>query len=421
MFDRVYRNDAPQWDIPGSEIAEFERRAPNSAPLSSGASHHAVWRRVCEEGCGAALIVSGHATVHPDFAGLFDSYAATAPDDWDVVSLGGYYRTPPTHVRGHAFRPSDFSKVHGYILRGRAAARLLGTPEGESVEQALSAAGAEGALNVYALWPNLICPRGSDGAARDSFNSFRQLGQHGRLGNQFFQVAATIGAAVRHGYRPQLPKWNNAQILYESFDQALEPSRIASFYSEPHFHYAEIPHASDLDLTGFFQSPRYFRGYENLIRAYLRPSEKLRDAVATRFATLLAKRPVAIHVRRADYLSMSRSFAVLPVDYYRAAIKRFEPGTHFAVFSDDPAWCRTALSGDNVEVVAGNPGYADLYLMAACRHQVIANSSFSWWAAWLNENPEKRVIAPATWFGPDLVKANDTRDLLPPEWTVLAA
>jgi len=423
MFDRIFRSDAPEWDIAGDAVAEFETRAPlpGRSEISAEAGHRAVWKRVTEGGHSTALIVAPHATVHPAIVALLDPYLKCVPTDWDVLCLGSYYPTPPAHVAGHAFRPSSFSIIHGYAVRDRVANRLLELSKpAEALEQTLARLQAGGSLNVYALWPNLLCPRGSANAPHDFFNSFRQLGQHGRLGNQFFQVAATIGAAVRHGYRPQFPAWKNSTILHESFDQALDPARIAGFYDEPHFHYAPIPDAPNLDLTGFFQSPRYFGGYENLIRQYLRPSDKLRDAVTTRFATLLAKPTVALHVRRADYVGLSHSFQLLPVEYYRAAMKRFGPGHHFAVFSDDPAWCRTAFASDDVEIIEGNPGYADLYIMARCKHQVIANSSFSWWAAWLNENPDKRVITPAKWFGPSM-SANDTRDLLPSDWVVLDA
>jgi hypothetical protein len=162
----------------------------------------------------------------------------------------------------------------------------------------------------------------------------------------------------------------------------------------------------------------YFAGYENLIRQYLAPSAQLRDAIATRFASLLSKPTVGLHVRRADYVGLSQAFVPLSIDYYRAAMRLFPADSHFVVFSDDPAWCREGFKGERVEVMSGNPGYADLYLMAACRHQIIANSSFSWWAGYLNGNPDKRVVAPKAWFGPALSR-NDTRDLLPAGWVTI--
>ena len=144
-------------------------------------------------------------------------------------------------------------------------------------------------------------------------------------------------------------------------------------------------------------------------------SKRLSDAITSRFAQLLVRPTVALHVRRADYVGLTHAFVPLSIDYYRAAMRLFPQESHFVVFSDDPAWCREAFKEERVEVISGNPGYADLYLMSACGHQIIANSSFSWWAAYLNPNPQKRVVAPKHWFGPALA-ANDTRDLIPPEW-----
>ena len=359
-----------------------------------------------------SMIVAPHAGMHPDLPKLFDIYLKSLPDDWEVLTLGAYFRSPPTHLAGHVFRPTGFSLVHGLAIRDSALAAFRNPSVGVSLEDVVNSHIREGTLNVYSVWPNLIVP------AAEHFNSFRQIGQHGRTGNQFFQVAATIGAAVRHGYRPQFPAWKTSEILSEHFDQRLDLGRIAAVYNEPHFHYAPIPDTPDLDLFGFFQSVRYFAGYEDLIRQYFRPSGRLRDAINSRFAGLLSKPTVGLHVRRADYVGLAHAFVPLPVEYYRAAMRLFPSDSHFVVFSDDPGWCREAFKDDGVEVMSGNPGYADLYLMASCKHQIIANSSFSWWAAYLNPNPEKRVVAPKTWFGPALSQ-NDTRDLLPPAWITI--
>jgi hypothetical protein len=379
---------------------------PHASELSTGISLRHF------EFAAGGLAVLPHAGMHPDLPKLFDIYLKSLPDDWDVLTLGAYFGSPPTHCAGHIFRPTEFSLIHGLALGDRASAVLRNAPAGNALEEVVNSHIREGSLNVYSVWPNLIVP------TAERFNSFRQIGQHGRTGNQFFQVAATIGAAVRHGYRPQFPGWKTSEILSEHFDQRLELQRISGVYNEPHFHYAPIPDTPDLDLFGFFQSPRYFAGYEDLIRQYFRPSPRLGDAINSRFAGLLSKPTVGLHVRRADYVGLSHAFVPLPVEYYRAAMRLFPSDSHFVAFSDDPGWCREAFKNDGVEVMSGNPGYADLYLMASCKHQIIANSSFSWWAAYLNANPEKRVVAPKTWFGPALGQ-NDTRDLLPGEWVTI--
>jgi hypothetical protein len=398
-----------------TELAWEQFLAPR--PPGFAESNHTPARKLLSktDSTGETLIVLPHATMHPDLPKLLDNYWKSLPDDWDLVTLGAYFKSPPTFVTGHVFRPTEFSAIHGLALRGRAVAVLRDAPEALSVEDVLNSQLAFGRLNIYAIWPNLIVPVDASGAAADHFNSFRQLGQHGRTGNQFFQVSATMGAAVRHGFRPQFPVWKTSEILSEHFDQQLNPGRISATYKEPEFHFTPIPSTPDLDLFGVFQSPRYFAGYGNLIRQYLHPSTRLADAINSRFGQLLAKPTVGLHVRRADYVGLAHAFVPLSVGYYRAAMRLFPTDSHFVVFSDDPTWCRTAFKDDHVEVISGNPGYADLYLMAACRHQIIANSSFSWWAAYLNPNPDKRVVAPKNWFGPALAQ-NDTRDLVPSDW-----
>ncbi|HEY8749797.1 MAG TPA: alpha-1,2-fucosyltransferase [Tepidisphaeraceae bacterium] len=416
MFDRVFRPAQNPSDISWDQ---FLNEPAHLAPVPSIIPYQEIWQGILDHKHSTALIIAPHAEPHPDFQSLFSSYWSAIPQDWDIVCLGAYYSTPPAHLSHHTFAPGEISQVHGYALRDRACAALLQRAStGQSLPQSLTSLHREHQLKIYSVWPNLICPISPTGQPQDLFNSFHQLGQHGRMGNQFFQVAATLGAAVRHGYRPMFPAWRSSQILLEHFDQFLDTSQIAHLYKEPEFHYSEIPHSPNLDLTGFFQSPLYFQGYEPLIRQYLQPSLKLKTAITTRFAQLLAKPTVALHIRRADYIGLAHAFTSLPIDYYRAAMRLFPPGHHFAVFTDDPAWCRWAFQSDNVEIIEGNPGYADLFLMSACQHQIIANSSFSWWAAWLNPNPAKRIIAPKNWFGPALSQ-NDIRDLIPANWIIL--
>jgi hypothetical protein len=139
-----------------------------------------------------------------------------------------------------------------------------------------------------------------------------------------------------------------------------------------------------------------------------------------------ADHAVSIHVRRGDYVANPINVAfhgALDLSYYRAALDALGPaaeGATLYVFSDDPAYCREhfKLGWPTVVVEPSHPDrpWEDLRLMAACRHFVIANSSFSWWGAWLSTHADKRVVAPRRWFsGAD----HDTSDLCPPDWTRL--
>jgi len=128
-------------------------------------------------------------------------------------------------------------------------------------------------------------------------------------------------------------------------------------------------------------------------------------------------------VRRGDYLTSpaaSGCHGVCPPEYYHAAVKELATrlrSPHFYVFSDDPAWVKAQLNLPHpttfVDHNDAEHGYEDLRLMASCRHHIIANSTFSWWGAWLGGYPEKRVVAPQKWFRDDRV---DTADLIPQGW-----
>jgi len=130
---------------------------------------------------------------------------------------------------------------------------------------------------------------------------------------------------------------------------------------------------------------------------------------------------VSLHLRRGDYREKSYYCDLHKLGYYEAAIleiKQRVPDAKFFVFSDDPPWCKEVFSGAEFCVVDCNQGkeaFLDMYLMTQCQHNIIANSTFSWWGAWLNRNSTKIVITPGEWFSGNDVH-HDMDDLLPEDW-----
>jgi len=167
--------------------------------------------------------------------------------------------------------------------------------------------------------------------------------------------------------------------------------------------YLEAP--ASCMLFGYFQSPLYFRGIEPLLRDELRMDNLPWGAETLRARDRIrADRTVAVHVRRTDYVG-NAPFDVCDLDYYRTAMGRLRDrleGARFFLFSDDPAWCSQHLAADDVEVCALPAGVQDplhdLHLMSAAAHQIIANSSYSWWAAWLGKKPGQQVLMPSVWY-----------------------
>ena len=125
----------------------------------------------------------------------------------------------------------------------------------------------------------------------------------------------------------------------------------------------------------------------------------------------------SIHVRRGDYLNSPNHHPTQNMNYYMKAIKKMPKDSVFLIFSDDINWCKQNFPDmpEKFKFIEGNKDYEDLYLMSACKNNIICNSTFSWWAAWLNSNESKVIMAPDTWFGPAYADWN-TNDLYCEGW-----
>ncbi len=199
-------------------------------------------------------------------------------------------------------------------------------------------------------------------------------------------------------------------------------------YREPHFHYdpmvAEL--RAPVYLDGYWQSEKYFADIDGVLRRDFAAKAALDRENESLGARIGAVNAVSLHVRRGDYVSnptTNRFHGVCPPDYYHGAVDYIAGrvgAVHLFVFSDDQEWtCANMRFSVPTTFVGVNPsdcGYRDMQLMARCRHHITANSSFSWWGAWLNPSREKIVVAPKHWFGDS---RNDARDLVPPTWVQL--
>jgi len=223
------------------------------------------------------------------------------------------------------------------------------------------------------------------------------LGELGRLGNQLFQVAATIGVARRSGCPFIFPPWPYARQFEFPIPQS-HSIRQMQRRAQRTFAYEEIVVDRATELYGYFQSERYFAHCRDEVRRYFTPHRALSQLLERGFGDLLATRTCSVHVRRTDYVGDSIWRELAAGDYYERAMSQFDPDTTFVIFSDDIQWCKQRFRGRSVFFVEALSAVEDLFLMARCRGHIIANSSFSWWGAWLDPNPDKKVIAPAQWF-----------------------
>jgi len=283
----------------------------------------------------------------------------------------------------------------------------------------------------------------------------------GRLGNMMFQIAAAYAYSLKHNMEYKAPLWGNGLIgannntdkhirdegqvsdvmlkylnwfpnikrgngIAQFFDGAYlkhfpnkkdDPTKNGFIrYEENGRHeYNEIPFYPNIVIDGYFQSEKYFKDYRNEIVELF--SLKKHDL----------KGWTSIHVRRGDYVQFYNSFPPVTEVYLRTAMKVAARNgfSKFMVFSDDIAWCKQTINPAKYpeytfEYSEGKSEYEDLCLGASCSNNIISNSTFSWWQAWLNENPDKLVISPSksNWFG-KRVKLS-TQDIIPDSWVQIA-
>ena len=277
--------------------------------------------------------------------------------------------------------------------------------------------------------------------------TFKALGYDGRLGNQMFQFATTYGTAKRLGYKAFFPIENcsnyigtGPQGIIDSSNMRVKCDLLDCFdvpqdyfipgnqiqviynYREPHFNYdpniLSIPDSTN--LNGYFQTSKYFSEFrEELSKEIFRFKPEVEnkaiqywDSTVKQF--LNGSTPVSLHVRRTDYVAKADFHAPCSMDYYTQAVSRFDGSNKFLVFSDDLKWCKENFNGPQYLVVETGDPYVDLRLQNMCVHHIIANSTFSWWAAWLNLNEEKIVICPSVWFGP--ASRENYSDVCPEDW-----
>ena len=236
-----------------------------------------------------------------------------------------------------------------------------------------------------------------------------------------------VGVADRAHVRSVLG-WQSSRRAQHLFRHPLLAAlRTRHLVLEPHFDYWPgfrklVPPSY---LMGYWQSECYFHDIADIIRRDFSFHRPLAGPNLTLNKLICETNSVSVHVRRGDYVSNPQAFAthgVCSIEYYETAIKYVSDRTlspSFYIFSDDMEWVRSHLEIRHpccyVENNKGADSYIDMQLMSRCKHNIVANSSFSWWGAWLNGNADKLVIAPRRWFANNM----NTPDLLPTAWVAL--
>lgn len=275
----------------------------------------------------------------------------------------------------------------------------------------------------------------------------------GGIGNQLFQYA--VGRALAHLNNTSLKldvssfdkdalrnfslQYFNAKIDYasekeimhlipsNSLDKVFQhflPVKSRKIYKEKYFHFDEnvLRLGPNVYLRGYFQSEKYFMVIKDIIRNEFRLRDEKTKPCEEIAMQMAETNSISVHIRRGDFAKDEKTMAyhgILGIDYYSSAFEIIQskiPDPIFYFFSDDIDWVKQNFPFPGSIYVSGNltnDPLQDLYLMTQCKHNIIANSSFSWWGAWLNNKNDKIVIAPDKWFGNG---PQDTQDIIPGSW-----
>lgn len=248
-----------------------------------------------------------------------------------------------------------------------------------------------------------------------------------------FQIAATLSMAIDKGVDASFPNLMT-QLIYLNnenthnsklkhsieylslFDKLLteQPPQGLKTYRYPLHYDSTIPEGNKFIIDGFFQSERYFNHHRDAILSLLQIPDSVMSVINEKYSHILNTKTTSLHVRRGDYVRHPNHHPTCGDEYYREAISKIDGETTLVVFSDDIDWCKKNLNYDNTIYVENEKDYIELYLMSLCDNNIIANSSFSWWGAWLNQNNKKIVVGPKQWFGSSIT--HDDSDIIPESW-----
>jgi len=262
---------------------------------------------------------------------------------------------------------------------------------------------------------------------KEKFVTCNILGPSGDLsgiGNQLFCVATTLSYGLENNFTPYFPQMVTDNLIrryknnfYKKLSSGISENICDNHHIEADFSYQKINKSdNNITLQGYFQSEKYFKQHREHILTSLNITE-LKDKIKEKFGD--CSDCISIHVRRGDYLELSDYHHNLTMDYYIKAIEKFDQSDKFLIFSNDMKWCKDNFNFlKNVEFSECDEDWEDIIKMSNCKDNIIANSSFSWWGAWLNENIDKKVICPKKWFG-SKYSNKDTSDLLPKRWSTI--
>jgi hypothetical protein len=282
--------------------------------------------------------------------------------------------------------------------------------------------------------------------------TFKNIGLEAcRLANQMSQYAAVLGVAYKNNYKFAIPYENQHKVGGQMFNPDPNVNKwikvnfrvpegfkitaptltlndevlITNEYKEDllkGFDANVFNVKENTNIQGYFQCEKYWLHIKDIIKKEFTFKDNFYNTAKTKIDAIRAKFPelVAIHIRRGDYVGNQNRHPLQSIEYYQKGINLFNDKEYaFLIFSDDQKWCKEYFGeSEQIFYIEDNIDFVDMCMMSLCNHNIIANSTFSWWAAWLNSNPDKKVIAPSTWLGPE-IRYLQTEHIYCENWIVI--
>ena len=251
----------------------------------------------------------------------------------------------------------------------------------------------------------------------------------GGLGNQMFQIAKAKTEGLKNNievvFKPNsfIPMDGNQPTKY--INNIYRNIKFGNFtdsllrISESSWAYNKIEplYYTSIEFYGYYQSSKNFDNYRDEIKNLFQPTEEFINKIENLYPSVFEKNSISIHVRRGDYTTISEILPVIDKSYIDKCLSSIEGAGPIFIFSNDKEWVNKNLNYPNSVVVEGLEDYEDLWMISLCNHNIMSNSSFSWWGSYLNKNKDKQVFAPSIWFGPKGEK--NYQDIYEVDWSII--
>lgn len=373
-----------------------------------------------------------------NFNEKFEKYIKQVPEDWSFLYLGGNHVGGTVPINRNLHRVIHSYTTHAFAINAKIYDVIIDVLQKETEPVDVTYALLQKNNPSYVFRPHLAWQaEGFSDIVKENVNynflkeekNFITTNHMGGLGNVLFKLSAAISLAkdndLDYIFSNEFlrPGVDNIQKNYTNILKKITflPKLTTSYvvHKEPSFSYSPIKYTkgTNLLIEGYYQSEKYFINNKELIINLFGPSEEYKNDIVKEIPDV--SNSISIHVRRGDYLLYPNQHPLQSLEYYKTAINYFGVDKKYIIFSDDIEDVKEMFDFlPNKVFYNSGKDWHDLYVMSMCEHNIICNSSFSWWGAYLNNNKNKVIFAPKKWFGPAYSNI-DASDLIPSTWKIL--